>query len=211
MNIFLFGASGATGKEVLNKLLSKNFQVKALVRNPEKLNFSSSSNLTIIKGDVLHPDTFRHELKNCDAVISTLGTGSSRKPTTIYSAGGKNIITAMKMNGIKKLIVLTAAAFDLSDPNNHSFLVKFIVRPLFKNIYADMILLEKELENNLDIDWVCIRPTRLVSKSSNQQYRININHSPEGGSKISRTDLADFIVKEITDSQYIHRKPVIAY
>lgn len=211
MKVFLFGASGATGTEVLTLLLSKGHNVKVLVRTPERFNFPLSENLTVIKGDVTVIDTYQHALKDIDVVISTLGTGTKRKPTNVYSAGGQHIITAMRASGVTKLIVLTAAAFDLTDPGNDNFIVKFIVRPLFKNIYADMILLEQLLEKSMDVDWVCIRPARLTSKSYTGKYRITLNHCPKGGNKIGRKDLADFTVKQIQSREYIHLKPVIAY
>ena len=211
MNIFLFGASGATGAEVLTLLLSKAHHVRVLVRTPERFNYPSSKNLTVIKGDVTVIGTFEHALADIDVVISTLGTGTNRKPTNVYSVGGQNIINAMHAKGVTKLIILTAAAFDLTDPGNDNFIVRFIVRPLFKNIYSDMILFEQLLNKNLDIDWVCIRPTRLTSKSYTGKYRISLNHSRKGGNTIGRKDLADFIVKEIQSNEYIHLKPVIAY
>lgn len=211
MKIFLFGPSGGTGKEVLKLLLSQGHHVKVLVRTPERFNFPPSENLTVIKGDVAAIDTYKYTLNDINVVISTLGTGTNRKPTNVYSVGGQNIITAMWSSGVTKLIVLTAAAFDLTDPGNDNFIVKFIVRPLFKNIYSDMILLEQLLEKNLDIDWVCIRPARLISKSYTGKYRVGINHCPKGGNKIGRKDLADFIVKQIQSNEYIHLKPVIAY
>ncbi len=211
MKIFLFGASGATGTEVLTLLLLKGHHVKVLVRTPERFNFPMAENLTLIKGDVTVIDTFQHALNEIDVVISALGTGTNRNPTNVYSEGGQNIITAMLASGVTKLIVLTAAAFDLSDPGNDNFILKFIVRPLFKNIYSDMILLEQLLEKTTDIDWVCIRPARLTSKLYSGKYRINLNHCPKGGKKIGRKDLADFVIKQIESHEYIHLKPVIAY
>lgn len=211
MKVFLFGATGATGKEVLFKLLEQGYQVRALVRSSEKMSTVNSANLTVIEGDVNAPATYEHELKGSDVVISALGTGTNRKPTVVYSQGGKNIISTMRKTGVKKLILLTAAAFDTSDPATHNFIVKFIVCPLFRHIYADMEKLEALLESSPDIDWVCVRPTRLTSKAYTGQYRVNNKHCPKGGSKISRKDLADFIVKQISSDKYIHQKPVISY
>lgn len=211
MIVFLVGASGATGMCVLNQLLSRGYQVSALVRTPENHKFPDDENLTIIKGDALQINSYLQHLSHVDAVISTLGTGISRKPTTIYSEGGRNIITAMRQAGIKKLIVLTAAAFDTSNPEADTFLVRSIVRPLFKYVYTDMKILEQLLEESLDLDWTCIRPTRLTSQKGTHQYRINVNYNPKGGRKISRMDLARFIVDQIESNQFVHKKPVIAY
>ncbi|GET21657.1 NAD(P)-dependent oxidoreductase [Prolixibacter denitrificans] len=211
MNVFLFGASGPTGLRVVDQLLTSGYRVKAMARNPESCSFPDSKSLTVLKGDVMQPDTFQDHFSDIDVVISTLGTGTNRKPTNIYSEGGRNMMAAMKKFGIKKLIVLTAAAFDTSDPQTNTFIVKAIVRQLFKNIYTDMEMLEKLLEENTDIDWICIRPTRLTSKKGTGKYRTNLNHSPKGGRKISRKDLSKFIVEQVESDEYIHEKPVVAY
>ena len=210
MNIFLFGATGGTGKEILIKLLEHKHQVYVLARKPEVLDITDG-NLKIIKGSVYDTETFHEELSKCDLVISTLGTGTSRKPTEIYSKGGIQIITAMRKANVKRLITLTAGAFDPTDPATRSFLVKYIVQPLFINIYSDMQKWETILENNKDIDWTIIRPSRLLNGKEKGKYRVQLNHCPKGGSKINRSDLADFILKQVNSNQYVHQKVAIAY
>lgn len=211
MNIFLFGATGGTGKEVLNQLLLQEYNVTILVRSLNKVDSPENPKLSIIKGNIYNPEGYEKELSTSDVVISTLGTGRSRKPTTIYSEGTGKIISVMKNSGIKKIILLTAAAFDPTDPATNNFVLKYIIRPLFKNTYSDMIKLEQILEQDKDIDWICIRPPSLTNGKLTRKYRVKINHCPEGGWKISRKDLADFIIKQINSEEYIHKKPVIAY
>jgi putative NADH-flavin reductase len=70
---------------------------------------------------------------------------------------------------------------------------------------------ENMLEANRDIDWICIRPSRLTNGQEKGHYRVELNHSPEGGWQISRADLADFILKQVLSDEYIHQKPAIAY
>lgn len=106
---------------------------------------------------------------------------------------------------------MTAAAFDPTEPQYNSFLLKYIVRPLFNNIYVDMQKWETILENSKDIDWSIIRPSRLTNGQAKGNYRIQLNHCPKGGGKISRKDLADFITKQINSDKYIHQKVSIAY
>lgn len=210
MNIFLFGATGGTGKEILIKLLEQKHQVFILARNPEALNIAND-NLKIIKGSIYNPGTYQDELSQCELVISALGTGTSRKPTEIYSKGGQQIITAMQKANVKRLITLTAGAFDPTDPATKNWIVKYIVQPLFKNIYSDMQKWETILENSKDIDWTIIRPSRLLNGKERGKYRVQLDHCPKGGSKINRSDLADFIVKQISSGKYIHQKVAIAY
>ncbi|MBN2595544.1 MAG: NAD(P)H-binding protein, partial [Marinifilaceae bacterium] len=105
MNIFLFGATGGTGYEVLVKLLEEKYHVVALARNPIALDHIKRmhSNLKIVKGTIYNTETYQEELNKCAIVISTLGTGTSRKPTEIYSKGGQHIISAMRMANLKRL------------------------------------------------------------------------------------------------------------
>lgn len=210
MNIFLLGATGGTGKEILIKLLEQKHQVFALARNPEKLNITDD-NLKIIKGSIYNAETYQNELGKCDLVISALGTGTSRKPTEIYSKGGQQVISVMQKANVKRLITLTAGAFDPTDPATQSWIIKYIVQPLFKNIYSDMQKWETILENSTDIDWTIIRPSRLINGKEKGRYRVQLDHCPKGGSKINRTDLADFIVKQINSDKYIRQKVAIAY
>ena len=102
MKIFLFGATGGTGVQVLAKLLEANHKVIALVRNPDDIEDITHKNLITIKGSVFNPETYQHKLKNCDLVISALGTGTSLKKTEIYSKGGQLIIEAMRRANLKK-------------------------------------------------------------------------------------------------------------
>ncbi|MGO1242729.1 MAG: NAD(P)-dependent oxidoreductase [Sphingobacterium sp.] len=210
MNIFLFGATGGTGKEILIKLLERKHQVFVLARNPEVLNITND-NLKIIKGSIYNPETYQNELSQCDLVISALGTGTSRKPTEIYSKGGQQIITEMQKANVKRLITLTAGAFDHTDPATQSFIVKYIVQPLFKNIYSDMQKWETILENSTGIDWTIVRPSRLMNGKEKGKYRVQLDHCPKGGRKINRSDLAHFIVKQVNSNQYVHKKVAIAY
>jgi len=190
--------------------LEQKHQVFVLVRNPEALNIAND-NLKIIKGSIYNPETYQNELSKCDLVISALGTGTSRKPTEIYSKGGQQIMTAMQKANIKRLITLTAGAFDPTDPATQSFIVKYIVQPLFKNIYSDMQKWETILENSTGIDWTIVRPSRLLNGKEKGKYRVQLDHCPKGGSKINRSDLADFVVKQISSDEYIHQKVAIAY
>jgi putative NADH-flavin reductase len=182
MNIFLFGATGRTGYEILKRIAQETHTVKILARNPAKLNLSEiklsqKEQVELIEGDVFEPDKLIEHFKDCDVIISALGTGKGNSYTEIYSQGGRNILSAMRSN----------------------------------KIYYDQTRWETILDDTKDIDWICVRPTYLTNKSLTGKYRVKLNHCPKGGWKISRADLADFIVKQINSDEYIHKKPVIAY
>lgn len=215
MNIFLLGATGGTGFEILKQLVRENHHVNTLVRTPSKLSLEglniADDQITIIEGDLFDVDNLSHHLENSDVIISALGTGTQNKYTEIYSEGGRSILHAMRKAGLKKLITITSAIIDMSDPSTDSFFYHRIIRPTYNKIYYDQVRWETILEENQNIDWICVRPPYLTDKGFTGKYRVRERHCPKGGSKISRADLADFIVKQIDSDQFKHKKPVIAY
>jgi len=215
MNIFLLGATGSTGSEILKRLIKDNHTVKVLVRNTHKLNISTleakENQLEVIQGSVFEPEKLRENFKGCDMVISALGTGTNNNYTEIYSQGGRNILSAMRALNLKKLITITAGLIDMSDPSTDNFFLNRIIRPNFNKVYYDQTRWETILDETSDIDWICVRPTYLTNTAFRGKYRVQVRHCPKGGRKISHADLADFIVKQIDSDEYLHKKPVIAY
>lgn len=216
MKVLLLGATGSTGYEILKRLVQDNHTVKALVRNPAKLNLAEidqtrEGQLEVIQGGVFEPEKLKEHFNGCDLVISALGTGTDNSYTEIYSGGGRNILAAMRTTSIKKLITITAGLIDMSDPSTDNFFLNRIIRPNFNKVYYDQTRWETILDDTEDIDWICVRPTYLTNKAFTGKYRVQDRHCPKGGRKISRADLADFIVKQIDSDEYIHLKPVLAY
>ncbi|HPG07118.1 MAG: NAD(P)H-binding protein [Saprospiraceae bacterium] len=216
MKVFLLGATGSTGKEILARLISENCDVEALVRNPAKLDLSGyqlqrEGQIKLTEGSVMDRDKLTTQFKGSDVIVSALGTGTNNDYTEIYSEGGRNILFAMRSNQIKRLITITAGLIDLSDPSTDNFFLNRIIRPNYNKIYYDQTRWETILDDTDDIDWICVRPTYLTNKPFTGKYRVQAKHCPKGGRKISRADLADFIVKQIKSDEYLRQKPVIAY
>ena len=215
MKIFLLGATGNTGYEILKRLVAENHSIKLLVRSPSKLSLDNlkptTNQLEIIQGEVFESEKLIAHFKDSDIIISALGTGTDNSYTEIYSVGGRNILKAMRANNIRKLITITSATIDMSDPSTNNFFLNRIIRPNYNKVYYDQTRWETILDDTNDIHWICIRPPNLLNKKFTGKYRVNLNHCPKGGWKIARADVADFIVKQLTPDDYIHRKPVVAY
>lgn len=215
MNIFLLGATGSTGFEILKRLIKDNHNVKVLVRNTNKLDISTlganDNQLEVIQGGVFELEKLIENFKGCDLIISALGTGTNNSYTEIYSQGGRNILSAMRALNLKKLITITAGLIDMSDPSTDNFFLNRIIRPNFNKVYYDQTRWETILDDTRDIDWICVRPTYLTNKAFTGNYRVQDRHCPQGGRKISRADLADFIVKQINSDEFHNKKPVISY
>lgn len=215
MKVFLLGATGGTGKQILKQLIEAGHDVKALVRNPSKLKeefpLPIEDGLEIIQGELYETDKLAHELEGCEVVISALGTGKDNSYTEVYSQGGRNILKAMRASDAKKLITITSGLIDMSDPSTDNFFMNRIIRPNFNKVYYDQTRWETILDETHDIDWVCVRPTNLTNKPFTGEYRVNLNLCPKKGWKISRADLAHFIVKQVNANEYVLKKPVVAY
>ncbi|MCK5766451.1 MAG: SDR family oxidoreductase [Bacteroidales bacterium] len=211
MKIILFGATGLTGREILKQALDHGHEVIAIVRNPNLIEFKHS-NLTINEGDVLKMQTFEDALTGCDVVISAIGTGTSfskaRKPTTLYSDGFKNIITAMRKHRISRFVALLSVG-TIPDPNE-AFIHKTMIRPMLKGTYDDMRRAESFLAKCDDIDWIGIRPLRLNNKPRTGKYRTGIDILPPKGVNISRADVAELMLIQMISEKYIHKYITIA-
>lgn len=163
--IIVFGATGGTGIQVVKQSLEKGYAVTVILRTPATFQLQHQ-NLRIIKGDVLQPISFQNEMIGQTAVISCLGVGSNTKPTVVYSNGIENILSAMHKENVTRLICISAGA--LYTNRQMGFFIKgitkFVLQNIFKNLYADMRLMENKLENS-NTNWTIIRPPMLKNSS----------------------------------------------
>ena len=210
MKLIVFGATGGTGKQVVEQALQAGHQVTVVVRNPAAFAVQHPQ-LIIHQGDVLHPVNFDQVLAGVDAVISCLGI-HGRKPTTVYSEGVMNIAQAMRKVGITRIICLSSVGVVV--PPRSSLLVKlitkYVLQPLFKYLYEDMRRMEAWLGAS-DLSWTVVRPPQLTDTKLTGHYRTTINEPIRNPSKISRADLAHYIVNHITDEKTFKARIEITY
>ncbi|MEO8855120.1 MAG: SDR family oxidoreductase [Ginsengibacter sp.] len=208
--IIVFGATGGTGLQVVQQALSAGYKVTAVVRTPDAFKISDK-NLEVIKGDVLQPGTFENVFNGNDAIISCVGS-KALQHTVIYSQGISNIINAMRKAGVYRVVCISAGAAVI--PPKSSFLIKFFVKNIlqriFKYMYADMLLMEKILIES-DLNWTVIRAPRLTNSPLTGKYRIATQDLLTIQSKISRADLADFIIKHLTDQKTFKARVEVSY
>jgi len=208
--LIVFGATGGTGKQVVEQALQAEHQVTVVVRNPDAFNIQHK-NLEIIKGDVFQPLTFSNAIKEKDVIISCLGV-QHKKPTIIYSEGINNIIQVMQREKVNRIICLSAGAVIV--PSKSSLFLKFvtknILQRLFKYMYADMLIMEKILRN-ANLNWTVVRPPWLRDSKYTAKYRTTINEHLSNPSKISRADLAHYIINHLTDEKTFKAVIEISY
>ncbi|MDN5286747.1 MAG: hypothetical protein JWR38_3021 [Mucilaginibacter sp.] len=208
--ILVFGASGGTGKKFVEQALKAGHSVTAIIRNPDAFAVQHQ-NLKIIKGDVLEPANYSKHFEENDAVISCLGIPKIQQ-TTLYSAGMAGIVSSMEKTGLKRIICISSGALDI--PSNSSFIMNFLLKNvlqrLYRPIYSDMRLMEKILKNST-LDWTIVRAPKLTDGKQTGKYRDITGLPLRGIPKISRADLAAFMLKHLTDSGIYKSTIDVAY
>ena len=209
MKLTIFGATGGTGKQVVEQAVAAGNHVVAYVRNPSKLEFIHK-NLTIVEGELADQMMIEQAVSGVDAVISVLGPrgGSKDKPIT---RGMQNIITAMNKYGVRRLIV--SSTLSVKDPNDlpdfkAKFLVNF-VKLTMRSAYEEIISVAETVRKS-DLDWTILRLTTLTNNLKSGKVKVGYLGKGEVGMRISRADLAEFILKQVQNTKYLRQSPVIS-
>ncbi|SEO12855.1 Putative NADH-flavin reductase [Mucilaginibacter gossypiicola] len=201
--LVIIGANGGIGLQCVEQALQAGHLVTAILRNPAKLTIEHP-NLKKVSGDVMHPGAFEDHFENQDAIISAIGVAGgfgADKPTTLYSEGNANVLKVMNQKGIKRLFLISASAIEISPvlPFYVRLIEKYIVQKLLKHMYADLHRMEALIKQSNNIDWTIIRPPQLTNQTVSGKYRIAIDTFLKNCLKISRADVAHFIINNISN------------
>jgi putative NADH-flavin reductase len=194
VRIAVIGATGRTGRHVVEQALGRGHLVTGIARRPEAIAIEHRD-LTMVSADVLVRESLVDALAGCEAVVSALGIGSSRAPTVVYSAGIANVLGAMAAASIERLSAISAAP--VGPRAAQPFLERRIVMPIldrfFGATYADMRRMEALLADS-QVDWVSLRPPRLIDKPATGAYRVDANAPPPRARSLRCADLASALL-----------------
>jgi putative NADH-flavin reductase len=210
MKLLVIGATGGTGRCVVEHALRAGHEVTAFARTPQKVTIQHER-LRVAQGDVLQADAVLRAMQGQQAVICALGPSAGTAPGTIISDGSRNIIQAMKQERVRRLVfesgIMVGEGRGLSAINR--FLLA-IFRNLNRALYEDKVRAEK-LVRESGVDWVIVRPPKLKHMPGRGNYRVgqalNIN-LPAG---LAHADVADFMVKSTTADAHLHKLVEIGY
>lgn len=207
--IALFGGSGKTGRLALEKALAKGYAVNVLVREKNRI-AAQHQNLTIIEGDVLNLKAVEATIMGTDVVVSLFGHVKN-SPEWLQTNGTKNITQAMKQLNVAKIISLSGGGlpFEKDEPKFADKAIRTIMKLAVPKILNDAIAHANHLQTT-SLDWIIVRGPRLTDGPNKGKYRIGwvgVNSS----TSIGRSDLADFILTQIEDRQFIKQMPFVSY
>lgn len=208
MLIFVLGATGGTGRAVVNQALERGHSVTAFVRSPEKL--EPRKGLSVLRGNPCQADELRAVLRGHDAVVSALGPPGPGR-TTIVADGARSAVDAMQTASVRRLLVVgVAALFD-----DAGLLASILRRTFLRNVANDSAGMERVVTAS-DLDWTIARPPRLTNGPLTGRYGVADGRLPpasRGGavSTLSRADLAHFLLDELEHPAHVRRIVGVAY
>jgi len=206
MKLIIFGASGRTGHELMQQALAQHHLVTAFVRNPAAFDVKHE-NLGVVQGEITAYDEIERAIEGHDAVVSTLGPRTLLRRVPALVSGICNIVRAMEKLDVRRLVYTSALGVgDSASDQNAVF--RYLIRPvLLGRDYADHEANEKTIRES-DLEWVIVRPARLVNRPRTGQYQVDLRLSatfPYG--RIGRGDVADFILKQLENPTFLRKAP----
>jgi putative NADH-flavin reductase len=207
MRLFILGATGGIGRQLVNQALERHHQITAFVRSPQKL-AARRDGLTAIPGDVRNADAMGRALRGHDAVLSALGPPGPARDT-ITSDSARAAIAAMQSADIDRLLVVGVAAL-FPDIGMFGHLLR---NTLLRNIADDSAEMERIVKAS-GLDWTIVRPPRLTNGPRREYYGVDDDRLPYGAGGnaiISRADVAHFMLNELEHPAHIRRVVGIAY
>lgn len=206
--ILVFGATGGTGQELLKQTIQKGHHVTAFVRDPKKLTIKNK-NLKVIKGDVLNYSDVSKAVKDQDVVFCSLGMHASDK-TNLRTQGTSHIVKAMESLGVERFICQTSLGFDDSKEVLPWHMKYLIVPIILKNAFKDHASQEKVIAGS-KLKWTIVRPGNMTNKEKTEVYQHGFEPTEKITLKISRADVAHFMIRQVNNTEYLYKKAGISY
>ena len=198
LKVVVFGATGGTGVELCKQAVEAGYHVTAYVRNPDNLKLESP-NLVKVKGELNDTVAMENAVKDQDAVLCALGGKGLLSRDTTCSVGTKAIISAMKKEGVARLIVCSSYGVG---PNNRS-LLPWAVRAMLYHPLADKDEQEADILSS-GLDYTIVRPPRLKDEPARGEY-LELDQGKLPHNEISRADVAAFMLKCASEKTWIQK------
>jgi putative NADH-flavin reductase len=209
MKILVFGATGTTGRLLIQEALANGHSVTAFVRDPARLNVKHPQ-LQCVVGDVMNQESVSAAMLGHDAILCALGVlpGSkadanrSQRSVPVCSVGTGQILASMERTGVKRIVVQSASCIGEGRKAGRfgsGHIVRFVMRDIMNDKERQETLIKSS-----QTDWTIVRPVKLVEGTKTGQVLSGTNLSWSLASEISFADVAAFMVKALSDATTVH-------
>ena len=202
----MVGASGRTGRRLVDQALERGYRVTAMVREPSSME-RRHPQLEMAVADVLDARAVEQAVAGHDAVLCALGHSRFLGPTRILSLGTRNILSAMRKSGARRLVCETSLGIGDSAFRMGLYYTLFTIPVILPFYYWDKTRQERAIAGS-DVDWVIVRPAVLTDGRRTGRIR----HGFRVGSfvltrRISRADVASLMLDQLESNEYLGTAP----
>ena len=206
MNLLILGATGPTGRHVVDLALAAGDTVTVLARRPQALD-DLAGQVTVVAGDATSHHDVAKAMLGQDVVISALGRSTSVRADDLFTRAAAAVTGAAKEAGVSRLVWLSS--FGVGDTyRSASATQKVMYSTFLRNIYANKEMSERAIRSS-GLNWTLVYPTMLTKGPAKGTYSVGDRLPMKGNPSISRADVADFLHKAAHSPEWIHRDAVI--
>ena len=198
MKLVVFGSTGGTGKQIVERALADGHDVVAVARRPDAVT-ATHAHLKVVKGDVLEPASVTAAIAGADCVLAAIGPANNKQPGTLISAGMANLVTAMTAAGPKRLVF--ESGLMMTDGTGLSLFSRIgvsIYRSMYRALWADKKIAEATILASA-LDYVIVRPPAL-DDTERGGIKNGVDIAVSAASKIGHADVARFMVAAASDA-----------
>ena len=204
MNLIIVGATGLTGKQLVQQALFKGHHVRAFGRNVYTTDYLQTDNLELVQGALFDAGEVYKAIKGCDAVLSAIGGGFDSNDKT-RTLGLKNIIAQMKKAAVKRIVAVGAEGILNADED--SLLMDKEDYPPEAIPVSGEHLKAYELLKESGLEWTMVCPSDIRNEGPTGGYSTKANYLPDAGKGyINAGDLAMFMLNELEKNEYVQQR-----
>ena len=207
MRLFVVGATGGTGKQLLTQALEAGHDVTAFARDPGKIK-EQHPRLRCIRGDVTDHRGLGDTLRAHDAAISAIGRGYSFRSEQLIQRAVPVILAAAQVAGVRRLIFVSALGVGES-VRQAPLQARLFFGTLLRGIYADKLIGDNLIRQS-NLDWTIVQPSQLNDGPLTRQYRSGERLELRGRPAISRADVAHYILSIVADAAALRKTLIVS-
>jgi putative NADH-flavin reductase len=210
VKIVVFGATGRIGGKLVSGGIARGHEVTAAARHPERIPPRHHAP-RLVTCDLLDAAQVATAVARQDAVIVSVGARFGMAPGTVYSEGIANVVLAMHARAVRRLVCITAIDTSVDPHADTPPLSARMNEPLFRGRVETQLRVMEERVRSSGLDWTLVHAARLTTGPALGRYRVEEGVTVPGALKISRADVADFVLKELERDQWVGRDVALAY
>jgi putative NADH-flavin reductase len=209
LKLLLLGATGLTGRQLLAQAIEQGHEITALVRDASKLSVEPSG-LRIVIGSSTDPGVVDDALEGRDAVLCALGTRSPKSLVScdLMTASMRALVPSMKRRGVNRVVVESALGVGPSAEHAPPAM-RLAFATVLRQVGKDKAAAEEYLRAS-DLDWTIVYPPSLTNGPATRDYRWGEALQLTGVPKISRADVAHFMLSQLNDATYSRGMAIVS-